>query len=203
MTVRLSPREQRMLLIVIVFGAGILWMYSTFIVGPLLRRVSDLGQQVRAARDQLKSLEVATASEAALKQQHGELQETVASLRTLLPSEEELPQVIELLSDLASQSQVKIQSIFPQRPAAMDASKKAGSASLFYKDVTIQIDALAGYHQLGAFLSLVESGSKPMQVSSLRLATDAKEPKRLHIKLLVQSYFSTSGSVAIGGSTSL
>ena len=194
MKVRLSAREQRLLAVIVVLGLGILWTYTTFIAGPLMRGVSELGKQVRAARDQLRALELATASEAALKEQYRALQESVASLRILLPAEKELNQVIELLSDLAGQSQVKIQSVFPQRPAAAqdaDASKKPDSEAQAYKDVIIQIDALAGYHQLGTFLSLVESTGKPMQISSLHISTDPKEPKRLHIKLLIQAYFAT------------
>ena len=198
MKLNLTVREQRTLAIVVVLGGGILWMYVTFIVGPLMREAGELGRQVRAAREQLKLLQTATANEIALRTQHEQLQETVASLRQLLPAEEELPQVIELLSALAGQSQVKIQTIFPQRPLTEEAeapqTQATPAAPLVYKDVLIQIDALAGFHQLGMFLSLVETGDKPMQVSSLKISSDPKD-RRLQVKLLVQSYFATSGNV--------
>jgi Tfp pilus assembly protein PilO len=188
---RLSKREQRILAVVLVLGAGILWMYVVCIVQPLLGEVRELGQQLRAAREELKILEVSAANESALRQQHGKVQEAVASLRKLLPSEEELPQVIELLSDLAGQSQVKIQTIFPQRPAApnpADLAKSERASAEAYKGVIIQVDALSGFHQLGMFLSLVESGEKPMQVSSLRISADEKEPRRQRVKLLLKTY---------------
>ena len=198
MRLNLTVREQRTLAIVVVLGGGILWMYFTFIVGPLMREAGESGRQVRAAREQLKLLRTATANESALRTQHEQLQETVASLRKLLPAEEELPQVIELLSALAGQSQVKIQTIFPQRPLTGEAEalqeQATPAAPLVYKDVLIQIDALAGFHQLGMFLSLVETGDKPLQVSSLKISSDPKD-RRLQVKLLVQSYFATSGNV--------
>ena len=200
MKLRLTTREQRALAAIGVLGAGILWTYFTFIVGPLMREAGELSQQVRAAREEFKTLQSATANETTLRQRHEQLQDTVASLRKLLPAEEELPHVIELLSDLAGQSQVKIQTIFPQRPLAEDAhalEKPAASAApLVYKDVLIQIEALAGFHQLGTFLSLVETGETPMQVSSLRISSDPKD-RRLQVKLLVQSYFATSGTVPL------
>ena len=195
MKVRLSPREQRILATVLVLGLAILWTYFVFIVRPLLREVHELAQQVRASREELKLLEVATANESALRQQHEKVKEAVVSLRKLLPVEEELPQVIELLSDLAGQSQVKIQTIFPLRPVIPDAAdpskKQEGTTPQVYKDVIIQVDALAGFHQLGMFLSLVESGDKPMQVSSLRISADEKESRRQHVKLLLKTYFAT------------
>ena len=200
MKLALTVREQRTLAIVVLLGAGILWLHVTFIVGPLMREVGELGRQVRAAREQLKLLQTATANENALKVQHQQLQETVASLRKLLPAEEELPKVIELLSELAGQSQVKIQTIFPQRPLSdsQDVLQKdaASTVPMVYKDVIIQIDALAGFHQLGTFLSLVETSDMPMQVSSLKISNDPKD-RRQQIKLLVQSYFATSGNVPL------
>lgn len=173
----------------------ILWVYATYIVGPLSKEVKALGDRVRTEREQLKGLEAVTANEESLRQQHQQLRDTVTSLRNLLPPEEELSSVIERLSDLANQSQVKIQTIFPQRELGDDlAVTRATTGSqplVVYKTIPIQIDALAGYHQLGTFLNLVELGDKPMRVAGLRVSANPKEPKRHLVKLLILSYFAT------------
>jgi Tfp pilus assembly protein PilO len=198
MKLTLSPREQKTLFSVVGIGVVILWVYTTAIVRPLMRESGQLGHQFREAREQLKLLEASTANEVVLREQSHRLEQDVLSLRKFLPSEEELPAAIELVSDMASRSQVKIQTIFPQRPVGNEdgGGKKDKDAALtrpaVYKEVLIQIDALAGFHQLGAFLSLVEQGEKPMQISNLRITQDSKETKRLRIKLLLQSYFALS-----------
>ena len=202
MKLGLSVREQRTILIGGLLAILVLWMYGALIVSPLMRESSDLGDQVRLAHEQLRGLEAVTANQGAVEAQHRQMTDTVKSLRSLLPAEEELPSIIELLSGLASQAHVKIQTIFPQRPgwpgqeSADGASTKTAvpAEPLVYKDVIIQIDAQAGYHQLGTFLSLIESGKKPMEVSSLRMSADPKESRWHTIKLLVRSYFATSGS---------
>ena len=205
MKLKLSPREQKTLLSVAGLGVVILWVYATAIVRPLMRESGQLGHQLRKAREQLKLLEASTANEGALREQHRQLEQEVLSLRKFLPSEEELPAAIELVSDMASRSQVKIQTIFPQRPVGNEdgGGKKDKDAALtqpaVYKEVLIQIDALAGFHQLGAFLSLVEQGDKPMQIANLRITQDPKETRRFRIKLLLQSYFAPSEKRA-GGS---
>ncbi|MBI4342165.1 MAG: type 4a pilus biogenesis protein PilO [Candidatus Omnitrophica bacterium] len=195
MKMLLTPREQRLLL----FGGGlavvVLWTYTTYILQPLMREAAALGQDVTKARDELRTLEVATANETALREQHRQLNETVMSLQRLLPPEKELPAVIELLSDLASQSDVKIQTIFPQRPAPPSAEDlkelaQAPAEPVVYKDVVIQIDATAGFHQLGTFLSLVEAQHNPTQLATLKISSDPKLLKRQRIKLLIRSYFS-------------
>ncbi|MEE8536788.1 MAG: type 4a pilus biogenesis protein PilO [Acidobacteriota bacterium] len=176
---------------------GILWVYTSLIAGPLLREVRGLGQRVRDARQELRVLEAATANEAALREQHRQLQEDVTALRDLLPDEEELPQLIELLSNLASQSQVKIQTIFPQRPSEGSATDQDPDADLgptVYKDVLIQIDAITGFHQLGVFLSLVEARDVPMQVSFLRISSHPREIRRVKVKLLMHAFFAAEGA---------
>ncbi len=197
MTRRLSTREQRLLARVGLLVVGILWVYTSLIAGPLLREVRGLGQRVRDARQELRVLEAATANEAALREQHRQLQEDVTALRDLLPNEEELPQLIELLSNLASQSQVKIQTIFPQRPSEGSATDQDPDADLgptVYKDVLIQIDAITSFHQLGVFLSLVEARDQPMQVSFLRISSHPREIRRVKVKLLVQAFFAAEGA---------
>ena len=62
-----------------------------------------------------------------------------------------------------------------------------------YEEVLIQVEALAGYHRLGAFLSAMESGDKLVRVSSLHMVGNPKEPKHHHVKLLLRAYFATSG----------
>ena len=200
---KFSPREQKTLALVVGLGIVILWVYVSFILGPLMREVGELGQQVHERSEELRVLKTAVAGEETLREQQRQLQVAVASMQQLMPSEEELPAVIETLSDLAGQSQVKIQTIFPLRTGSEGAARKekdrdknrsTGPAQPdLYKEVMIQIDALAGFHQLGSFLSLVEQGAKPMRVASLRITQDPKETKRQRIKLLLQSYFTPAG----------
>ena len=108
MKIDLSRREQRTIVLAGALAVFILWAYSAYILSPLKREADRLGQDVRTAREKLKALELATSNEAVLREQQQQLNQTVGSLRKLLPSEEELPAVIERLSNLASQSGLKI-----------------------------------------------------------------------------------------------
>ncbi len=199
-----GPREQRTIALVVVLGIGILWVYFNYVVAPLGRSSSSLASELRKAREQLKSLENATSNETTLRTQYEEVNQSVASLRKLMPMETELPSVIESLSDLAGQSQLKIQTIFPLKGlesqvdlALVNSGRPSESA--VYKEVLIQIDALAGFHQLGTFLSLVEADQKPMRLASLRISQSPKESKRQTVKLMIKAYFSTAAGAASSG----
>jgi Tfp pilus assembly protein PilO len=188
----IASRERRTLLIgVLLVGAG-LWLYTAYILLPLIRESGAVGERVRSARAQLKQLEASAAGEAALRSQHRELAKAVRAFRELLPAEEELPKVLEHVSGLAGQAQVKIQTIFPRRPveALKEVKPKKGAAApaAYFRDVFIEIDAAGGYHELGRLLDLIESEKRPMQVAGLRISADAKDPKRHHIKLSIRTY---------------
>lgn len=191
MKVTLSPREQRVILMVVGLGGIILWVYAVYILGPLMREAADVRRQMQAARQQLKALEWTTANEAMLQEQSRQLDQSVLALRRLLPGEEELSSVIERLSGFASQAKVKIVTISPRPADTQRSNEAADAASLYYKTIPIHIDAEAGYHQLGSFLSLVESDSKPLRVFSLKISSDANEPKHHRIKLVIRAYFAT------------
>jgi Tfp pilus assembly protein PilO len=197
----LAKRERQVLLLVGGLSLVIGYVYVAYILGPLSRETAELGAKVRSARDRVKALEVVMANEPALRAQYGQWDEKVASLRALLPPRADESVVLERLSNLARQTQVKIQAIFPQRAADDKAGGGRSGAGkgpsplaqpAVYEDVLIQIDASAGYHQLGTFISLVEAEAYPMRVSSLRIAANPKDSKRHTVKVLIRAYFSTS-----------
>lgn len=196
MKLNLSKRDQKTILLVGMLSIFILYVYAQFVLFPLSRQAKEVGGQVRQVREQLRVIEMVLTNEEQVRHQHDELERTVTSLRDLLPPEEELSAVIERLSDLASQTQVKIQTIFPQREAAEDqltaALKQANGKPPVYKMIPIQIDALTGFHELGAFLSLVETGTSPMEIASLRVSSNTNQIRRHQVKLVLNVFFATA-----------
>ncbi len=192
-----AKRERTVLVGVVVFGAFILYLYCTALVMPLWTQFLRLGQDVRTARVKLQDTERVVAQEPQLRQEQQGLSETIEELGRSLPSEEALPKVIEVLSNVASEVGVRIQTIFPQRSfeSAADTAKKEGSKGTadhlkeLYKEIPIQIDALSGFHQLGMFLSRVESDAQAMEVKSLRISGNPKEPRAHDAKLVLRVYF--------------
>lgn len=196
MKLHLAQPKQRVTILLGFMGLIGLWVYISLLLVPVMRQSAKLGKEVRTARDQLKNLEQVLTNETRVREQHTRLEETVASLRTLLPSEQELPAMIERLSNLASQADVKIQTIFPQlsytEKELAGLVEKGDVKRPVYRTIPIQIDALAGFHGIGTFLSLVESAAIPMEISSLRIGTDSKEVYRHDMKLILDVYFATA-----------
>ena len=168
----------------------ILWVYYAYVVQPMAQGIGRLREELRRARIQASATEQAVARAPQLKREQEELTGEVAQRRNALPTERELASVIQFLSDLSSQTSVKIQSIFPQRPADEAASNRLTGtpAEPLYQDVPIQIDAVAGFHQFGSFLSRAEHGPHVLRVRSLRISGNPREPRRHIIKLVMATY---------------
>lgn len=192
-----SVRERKTLLLISVLGMLILTVYFVYILGPISRTSRDVREQVKKAKSDLATVEGTVTRRASLEQERARIEQSVGLVRGVMPPEEELPNVIEDISDLATQAQVKIQTIFPYRPLETSLQSTPGIVkdahdSPYYKEVLIQVDALAGYHQLGTFLGSLESASTPLRVATLRIAPHQKEARRQSVKMLLKAYFTTS-----------
>lgn len=194
-----SKDAQKTLVVVVLLGVLLLWLYLAFVVKPLWVSIARTGTQIRDSRRELQFLEQAIAQEPQLRQEETQLRGKLEHIQTALPPESAMPSVMEFLSDLASQTDLKIRTIFPQRTlesvglTASGVPAAANKPPELYKEVPIQIDAIAGYHQLGAFLSRVESRAQPMELKSLRISGDPKEFRRHNMKVVISAYFSAAG----------
>lgn len=186
MTAPISAENRRRLVLVgilAVFAGGV---YYTYVLKPLLRAVSEVGATVRTATAQLREIEQGLIQEPRLHQQRHELAERIAQWQTRIPPAEGLAAVIERLTDLAAQTGVKIQLISPQR--AGPATVRPSASAPFYKEIPIQIDAIAGFHQLGVFLGRIELADQPMQLRSLRINEHPTLLRRHLVKMTLVTY---------------
>jgi len=192
----LDARRRREVIGLIALAALGLWAYYAYAFTPLLRNAWRLGHEVRTRKTQLTHIEQAIAQQPQWQQESVQLDGDVGRLRAALPSADGVLPVIERLSDLANDSGIKIQTITPQRsidalpPASGDA---APAQPALYKEVAIKIEALGGLHQLGRFLSRLESDPQPVQIRILRVAS-GREVRRHVIKLVLVGFFSTEPS---------
>ena len=191
----LSDPRQRVIVLANLFTILALWVSFTRLVVPGFQRAAQVGQNVRAAREQLDALERLLAREQTVRMQQERLEETVARLRRGLPLEEQLPSILEELSEIAEQAHVKIQTMVPRLTfTQQDLAEllERGESSLpVYTTIPVQIDAVAGYHEFGAFLSRIETGSILTEVERLRIAANPRTFHQHDITLVLNVFFAS------------
>ena len=106
----------------------------------------------------------------------------------MLPAEQEIPTLLENLSDMARASNVKIVGITP----SITKSENTQSNKT-YEEIPILISAKSGYHELGNFLAKLENSDRFMKVVDIKIRSSAATPKRHDVDLLVLTYILLKG----------
>ncbi|MFX0211381.1 MAG: type 4a pilus biogenesis protein PilO, partial [Candidatus Hodarchaeota archaeon] len=100
-----------------------------------------------------------------------------------LPSEKEIPAVLEYVSAAAKELNVRITEI---RPIGQDKDK--GKAPTIYYKAPILLKAECGYHQLGRFLNKLESADRFMKIDDIKIETNSRTSDIHNVELIVVTY---------------
>ena len=179
------PQTQVLLLAVLIsLIAAVLYIYFVFI--PQFVRVFALSGDIGKTRLELKSAQTVIADMDKLKNSLKEYGEKVESYEKKLPAEQEIPTLLEDLSNMAKDSKIKILSIVP----AMSHSKddKSGNKSQIYQEIPISITAKSGYSQLRHFLNSLENADRFMKVVDIGIKADKANPREHDVELMVCTY---------------
>lgn len=97
-----------------------------------------------------------------------------------LPSEKEIPAILEYLSNSAKKMNVRITEI---KPIEQGEDKKQ-----IYYNVPILVKAECGYHQLGRFLNQLESADRFMKISNINIVVNPRKANIHDVQLIVGTY---------------
>ena len=109
----------------------------------------------------------------------------------MLPAEQEIPSLLENLSEMAKEANIKILGITPVKLANLNQEKKAQNQ--IYQEIPILISAKSGYHELGAFLAKLENSDRFMKVVDIKIKSNKITPKKHDIELIVCTYILLKG----------
>ena len=174
-----APRE-RLFLVGFAAVLAILLDYMLWFA-PVTRTLTRTVSTLSLLQTQLDELEHDKKNEAAIRQKWESIQQELLDMEGRVGASGQIAPMLEDLSKLASESGVRIVSLTP--------SENAGPAvSKLYLVVPIQISAMAGTHQVGAFLMRLETGSTFYKVLDLRIAANPADERKHLIEMKVETY---------------
>lgn len=180
-----DPRTRTLLLTVLVtLIAAALYLYFVFV--PQVIRVFKLTVTAGKMRSELKSSQVVIKSFERLKNDLKEQSQKVEPYEKKLPAEQEIPALLENLSNMAKDSGIKIVGIIPAMSYFKD--DKSVKKSQIYREIPILITAKSGYHELGHFLNNLENADRFMKVADIDIKANKTSPKKHDVELMVCTY---------------
>lgn len=116
-----------------------------------------------------------------------ETQETDQITAEKIIREEKIPNLLEEISKIANKREVKIMQIKPlSHPPTAKPELTTATTKLF--PVSIKLDLLGGYHQLGKFVNDLENAGVFMEVDTLRISSESTSIITQQIELTLKTY---------------
>ena len=166
---------------VIVLGllyAAILIAGFYFHVEDLNKRLSVVEQEEQTLRQDLEKKAFEAANLEAYKAQLVEMEQRFGALVAQLPSETEVPGLLEDITDKGEMNGLSIKRI----------DLLAEQAQTFYIELPIAIEAVGSYHDLGAFISGMAGLPRIVTLHDFEITLDADAAPMLEMSILAKTY---------------
>jgi type IV pilus assembly protein PilO len=179
--------EQNRMYIILGVTVVLAALYLTFIIVPKFGQLSKASRVVNDLNNKIEQLNVRVKRQTAMKDKLDEFRKEYDGYSKRLPKEKEIPGFLEGVSSVAKTSKVKILSLTPSdlKPVMTD-----GKENEYYKEMPILVTAKSGYHQLGEFVSDLETGTRFLHIGNLRIQYDSGFPRMHNVRMELSTYVS-------------
>ena len=171
------PAPIKFIVVLIIFGLIAGGGYWFFIKDQYaqLERVERTEQELRKTYEE-KAYQVATLE--VFKAQMAEMEDTFGALVRQLPSETEVPGLLEDITNTALGSGLALQEVKLQPEQRRD----------FYSELPINIRVSGSYHELASFVSSVASLPRIVTLHDLTIKPTGGDADRLDMQVLARTY---------------
>jgi len=182
-TRHLTPAQERQLLIGIVSViVAVVWV--NFFVIPQRRVLSEVSTQVQALRAQVIEARQGLAQRPALEAEVASLGAEYELPADALPPEEQVPELLKVITEVAKASQVGLLTVKPKVDLGQIAPGPSG-----YLELPIEIAASGGYHEIGTFLDALErSPSLLLRVQRFQIQANPQDLWHHQALFVLQAY---------------
>jgi type IV pilus assembly protein PilO len=178
-----SGSRKKILLLSLVCVALVAYGAHAYLYAPRKEAVAEMETRVERLRAQNRTARKLTEEEgrAEAERRLGRYREQLVQVEGLIPSSEELPDLLDAISAEAQRTGVDLALIQPV----------GATAEQFYTRRTYDLAVLGSYHQIGAFLTEIASLRRIVTPINLNLTVRSEEAggvPRLEAKFAIETY---------------
>ena len=178
----LNDRNPREKLMILVFGGVTVLLVDYFIwLAPVTHAITKTMPGLSALHQELDTLREDKKASREIQGKWDEIQAGLIEKEKGFQGPDQLPALLENLSKLASEAGVRITSLKPVGESIPVSGK-------LYFSVPIQLNASASTHELGAFLSKLETDVTFFKVSNLKITQNMVNPRKHTIEMMLETY---------------
>ena len=160
-----DPKFQKAALIII-FVLGACYGYFAYIYGPKVEKIEKVDSELKKVEQSVATARaVAQAADTVLQQELTKRQGELAMVEELLPSKENLPELLEVVVRLGNQAGVDFALFEPQTPIQHEV----------YQEQPYKVTLRGGFHQTARFLAEVAGLGQIIKPIGMSLVRDTRE----------------------------
>ena len=195
-----SIEKRKKAVLVALAALTVLYVDFMFILKPLGSKLKSVSSELRRARSSLLEYKKNFAQLKNLQLDFERMKTKNAYIERKIFSDSDLALFLDDISQKARSSGIKIMQIKPQSAAAAEKdimlSPLAGgtineNTGFNFYPITIKLELIAGYYQLGEFLNRIEDNPL-IAVLDLKINPNSAEPARQKVNLTLKAYVKKS-----------
>ncbi|MDD4956688.1 MAG: type 4a pilus biogenesis protein PilO [Candidatus Omnitrophica bacterium] len=165
-------------------GAAVCLIYIAIAIVPGVLRLGSNITGIAQANIRITQLNEKVKKLAKTSEELAKLRAELETYSRGLPDQKEISTFLEGISSVAEGANIKILSITPIDMPELGAKDD----KTFYHEVPIVLTAKGGYHQLGDFISRLESGERVITIKDLKINNSSKTPRVHDIRMVLLTY---------------
>lgn len=178
----LSSTRKKQILVGVLGAWGLVAWFNLALV-PQRDHLSTLRPPIEKLRKQLSQTREGLAKLNALEATLAQMKAQFHAPVSIRPPEEQLPELLEVVAKAARGSQVHLLSVKPKQDFSQLSPGPTG-----YLELPVQVEASAGFHQIGMFLDALEQSENLVQVRELSIQEDPRDLWNHQLSLVLTMY---------------
>ena len=178
----LTPLQQKQVLFAVLGLIG-LYAWLSFFLMPQQRALAEARLQMQDLQAQVDRTRGGLARMPAMEQQIAQLTAQYQLPAATKPPEQQLPELLEMISQVARRTQVRVIAAKPKADVSSLTPSTSG-----YLELPVLVGLAGGYHQIGAFLDALERSGSLLRVREMALLHGSADLYHHHAVILFQVY---------------
>ena len=185
----ISEKQKKIILIALA-SIALIYIDLAYILKPQIAKLKKVSSELSQSGKAFSQYKKGFAQIQALKNSLSSLKDKQGVSENKIFSELELTMLLDDISTKALDSGIKIMQIIPQGTSPDDKEKDlVEGAGLRLAPLMLRLEISCGYHQLGSFLSRIESNSL-ISTSELKITVNSSYPAQQKVELTFKIYVS-------------
>jgi len=184
-----NQRQRRILAGLLAVVGLALWMQFLFL--PKIATAGRLGNELKTLRTQVERARRDVAQMPSLEKKRSALASQYSAPEPTTPPEEQLPDLLEKIAQAARASHVRVTTLKPQRGLAQEQVAQSG-----YLEISLELAATAGYHQVGRFLDHLEQSENLVRLREVEIQPGSDDLMSHQVKMVLLAFLVPSSDAA-------